>query len=235
LRDVSPSDADFFWEPEGDAKAEIKIKRSLFIGQLFLCKDAADVRLFLAGVELEHKSANHNCWAYCLDYESLSLGATHFSDDGEPAGTAGRPILAAIKQSGIVNVMVVVTRYFGGIKLGVRGLIDAYGQTAADVISRTPHVQRVRSRRLTIRFSCEAAGDVTRLLNACGSVPLAWRYDADALGAETEVDADFRVSTMSHAEAALDELLAKKTHSLLVLASALTWPVLLIASRNQWR
>ena len=199
---------DVFWEPEGDTRAEIKIKRSLFIGQLFLCKNAVEVRLSLAKAELEHKGAAHNCWAYCLNSESLASVATHFSDDGEPAGTAGRPILAAIGQSGIVNVMVVVTRYFGGIKLGVRGLIDAYGQAAADVITKAPRVQRVRSRRLVLRFPYNAAGCVAHLLDAFESAPLAWRYDVDAQGAE--VEADFRISAMPHAESALNELLAKK-------------------------
>ena len=208
MRAVNPSETDVFWEPEGNAKAEVKIKRSLFIGQLFLCKSAADARLSLAKAELEHKGANHNCWAYCLDSENLNPGITHFSDDGEPAGTAGKPILAAIRQSGMVNIMVVVTRHFGGIKLGVRGLIDAYGQAAADVITKTSRVQRTRSRHLTLSFPYDAAGDVTRLLDIFGSAPLAWRYTADAQGAE--VEADFRVSTVPHAEAALDELLVKK-------------------------
>ena len=191
---------DEFWEPAEPATAELKIKRSIFIGHLGVCKNNEDVRAFLEQVEAKHRNATHNCWAYCF-----SADTEHCSDDGEPSGTAGKPILHAIKQSGMVNLMVVVTRYYGGVKLGVRGLIEAYGQTAGEVISKTRRVLRVSSRELAICLPYSATGDIVRLLEIYGTPDApAWEY-----GAEAEVRAEIRLSMAPQAAAALQELQAK--------------------------
>jgi len=191
---------DELWEPAKPATAELKIKRSLFIGHLGLCKNNENVREFLEHVESRHRNATHNCWAYHLNADT-----EHCSDDGEPSGTAGKPILHAIKQSGMVNLIVVVTRYYGGVKLGVRGLIEAYGQTAGDVISKTSRVLRVRSKKLEIRLPYSTIGDITRLLETYGAPDApTWKY-----GAEAEVRAEIRLSMTLQAAAALQELQAK--------------------------
>jgi uncharacterized YigZ family protein len=196
------SEPDDFFEPAETATAELKVKRSLFIGTLAPCGSAEAARGVLARVEGLYKDANHNCWAYRLDPDS---GTVHSSDGGEPSGTAGKPILAAIRQSGLFNVMIVVTRYFGGIKLGVRGLIDAYGQTASDAVSRATRVLNVRKRRVTISLPYAAMGDVAHLLSAVGTVgDPEWRC-----GVEVEVAADIRASAASRLEASLKELRAK--------------------------
>jgi uncharacterized YigZ family protein len=201
-------DSDDFFEPAGVVTAELRVKRSLFIGTLAPCGSAEAAREVLARVEGSHKDANHNCWAYRLDPDS---GTAHSSDDGEPAGTAGKPIFAAIRQSGMFNVMIVVTRYFGGIKLGVRGLIDAYGQTAADAASRAGRVLNVRKRRVAVCLPCAAIGDVARLLDAGGTVGTPeWSYTADADTADAEVVADVKASGSSRLEASLDGLLGRK-------------------------
>jgi uncharacterized YigZ family protein len=179
---------------------ELKIKRSLFIGHLGLCKNSEDTRAFLELVEAEHKNANHNCWAYCLSNPETE----HCSDDGEPSGTAGKPILGVIRQSGMVNLMVVVTRYFGGIKLGVRGLIDAYGQAAGGVVAKTRSVLRMRSRKLAICLPYNTIGDISRLLEPYGADVPAWKY-----GAEVEVCAEIRLSAVPQVTVALHELQAR--------------------------
>ena len=193
-------EADAFWEPAKSASAELKIKRSSFIGHLALCKSGSDVRAFLERIEAEHKNANHNCWAYCLNNPETE----HCSDDGEPSGTAGKPILGAIRQSGMINLMVVVTRYFGGIKLGVRGLIEAYSQTAGEVVSQTRRVLRVRSKRLSICLPYSVIGEVTNLLEAYGTDVPVWSY-----GAQVDVSAEIRLSATPQVAAALDELQAR--------------------------
>jgi len=86
-------------------------------------------KTFVAERSSIHQSASHNCWAYSVGLENHPL--EYFSDDGEPSGSAGKPILGAIERLQLLNTVVVVTRYFGGTKLGVRGLIDAYGKTAS--------------------------------------------------------------------------------------------------------
>jgi uncharacterized YigZ family protein len=200
---VSGTETDVFVEPAGPIEVEMKVKRSLFIGRLSPCKSGEEARKILAGAESDHKNANHNCWAYRLGPEPET---TYFSDDGEPAGTAGKPILSAIRQSEFVNVMVVVTRYFGGIKLGVRGLIEAYRQVAADVVARTVRVTRVRSRKLVICLPYAIIGEITYLLDLHGGddVPF-WSY-----GVEVEVAASIKMSAVPCIESHLEELQARK-------------------------
>lgn len=103
---------------------EEKIERSRFIVNLKYVENVEDAKDFISNISKEHKNANHNCWAFVIgktgDY-------AHSSDNGEPSGTAGKPIQNAIHKSNLTNIAVVVTRYFGGVKLGIRGLIDAYG------------------------------------------------------------------------------------------------------------
>jgi uncharacterized YigZ family protein len=201
LTEQNLDEADVFWEPEEGARAELKVKRSLFIGCLFPCGTAQGVRLALAQVEGEHRDATHNCWAYRLGPRPE---VTHSSDDGEPAGTAGKPILGAVRQSGMVNLMVVVTRYFGGVKLGVRGLMEAYGQAASEVIQRTPRARRLLARPVVVRLPYASIGEVTRLLEGRGDA-LVWGY-----GGEAEVAARVRESAAPQVTAALDQLLARK-------------------------
>ena len=110
------------------AKFEMKIKKSLFIGHLKQVNDAESAREFIREIKRLHKQANHNCSAYVI-------GETCFSsDDREPRGSAGKPILNMLKRHELTSVCLVVTRYFGGVKLGKSGLIEAYGEVAEGTI-----------------------------------------------------------------------------------------------------
>jgi len=195
-----PPDEDAFWEPAEPVTAELKVKRSLFVGHLAPCKSEDDARTFLERVRAEHRSATHNCWAYYLSDPETE----YCSDDGEPSGTAGKPILSVIRQSGLVNLMVVATRYFGGVKLGVRGLIEAYGQTAGLAVAQSKRVKRIRSRRLVISLPYDTIGDIIRLLEIYGTDVPAWKY-----GAHAEVSAEIRLSAVSQATVVLNELQAR--------------------------
>ena len=117
--------------PVFEGNASLIVKRSRFIASIRRMNLVTDVHLLLKAIELEYPKANHYCWAYRFGINRVE---EHCSDAGEPAGTAGRPILGALKRSGLNNTLIVVVRYFGGIKLGVRGLIDAYGAAAELVI-----------------------------------------------------------------------------------------------------
>ncbi|MDR3353539.1 MAG: YigZ family protein [Synergistaceae bacterium] len=125
-----------------DAAAEMTVKRSKFICNLRRIGDRSQFDSFMQEITSLHPKANHHCWAYIVRNPSKQ---EHFSDAGEPSGTAGRPILGALKQSSLENVAAIVSRYFGGIKLGVKGLIDAYGDCArlaislADTAPFSPH------------------------------------------------------------------------------------------------
>lgn len=123
-------------------ESETEIKKSKFIGYakpIYTEEEALD---FIQNIKEKHKSATHNVWAYTL---GLDMNIQRYSDDGEPKGSAGIPTLEVIKKEEIKNVVVVVTRYFGGIKLGASGLIRAYtegakiGLHSAKIISKIPH------------------------------------------------------------------------------------------------
>ncbi|MDR3230548.1 MAG: YigZ family protein [Synergistaceae bacterium] len=198
---------DSYLEPAEAVTLEKKIRRSVFIGHLFPCRSLADVGEIAARAEGEHRNANHNCRAYVLGPEA---DVEYSSDDGEPAGTAGKPILSAIRRSGMTNVMVVVSRYFGGIRLGVRGLIDAYGGVASGVVELARPVERIRSRRLVICLPYAIIGDIIHMLNVEGMIGVPeWTY-----GEGIELRAEVRFSAMSRVAGLLDELQARnRVHS----------------------
>ena len=105
--------------------AEFVINKSRFIGYGCPCETEEEALAFLARIRQKHKDATHNCYAYII---GLNSGIMRYSDDGEPGGTAGMPIIEVMKARGVVNCAVVVTRYFGGILLGAGGLVRAYAQ-----------------------------------------------------------------------------------------------------------
>ena len=160
-----------YLEPAQSAVYEEKIKRSVFIANVSVCHDEEEARDFLTQIISQHRDATHNCRAYIL-----SGGTEYSSDDGEPSGTAGKPILNAIKHTGLVNVIVVVTRYYGGVKLGVRGLIDAYGGTAAKALELAGRVERVMTKTFRITLGYPAMGNISRLLESSGALSLDWSY-----------------------------------------------------------
>ncbi len=110
------------------ASDEIIINKSRFIGYAAPCETEAEALAFLQAIRLKHKDATHNCYAYVI---GQNAGIMRYSDDGEPGGTAGLPMMEVLKAQGVVNCCVVVTRYFGGVLLGAGGLVRAYTQGAA--------------------------------------------------------------------------------------------------------
>ncbi len=108
------------------------INKSRFIGHGCPCETEEEALAFLASVRADHKDANHNCYAYII---GANMGVMRYSDDGEPGGTAGMPIIEVMKARGVTNCCVVVTRYFGGVLLGAGGLVRAYSQGAAAAIN----------------------------------------------------------------------------------------------------
>lgn len=122
-----------------DAVAEFRDRGSKFIGYACPISDVNDFKEKLALIKKEHPKATHHCFAYRLGLDGMVYRS---SDDGEPSGTAGRPILGQIDSKQLTDVLVIVVRYFGGTLLGVPGLINAYKTTAALVLQVTPLVQK---------------------------------------------------------------------------------------------
>lgn len=118
--------------PLEPAQREILVVNSRFIADLEVAGSVEQARAHLAKVRERHPTATHNVPAFIIGHGNSII--THCSDDGEPAGTAGRPVLAVLQGSGLGNVSVVVTRYFGGAKLGTGGLVRAYGDAVREVL-----------------------------------------------------------------------------------------------------
>lgn len=122
------------------AQAEFIEKKSRFIGYIAPAADEAAAQAFLQAIRSRHHDATHNCYAYQLGEHNQFQRS---SDDGEPSGTAGRPILEVIKGSGVSNIIVVVTRYFGGILLGAGGLVRAYSAAAKAALAQAERVRLI--------------------------------------------------------------------------------------------
>jgi uncharacterized YigZ family protein len=112
---------------------EEQIRKSRFIGHLCPVKSADEAKALISIKATTYRDASHNCWAYIIGIKGELY---HFSDAGEPSGTAGKPILTALQRNNLSNVVLIVTRYFGGVKLGIRGLIEAYRKIAEETISQ---------------------------------------------------------------------------------------------------
>ncbi len=121
----------YLYSIDEDRITTIKIKRSKFICSMAPVATIADAKQFISKISKENKTANHNCWAYIIGDKGDTY---HSSDSGEPSGTAGKPMLNIMQSNHMTQIAAVVTRYFGGVKLGVRGLIDAYGASVAETI-----------------------------------------------------------------------------------------------------
>jgi len=127
--------------PAEKTRAEIMVVNSRFIATLAPTFSVEDAREFISQIKAEFADATHNVPAFIIGYGASVI--THSSDDGEPSGTAGRPALAVLKGSGLGDVTVVVTRFFGGTKLGTGGLVRAYGDAVKAVLEITPVAEKV--------------------------------------------------------------------------------------------
>ena len=127
--------------------SEVVIKKSRFLSFIKRTVSEAEAKAFIAEIKKEHKAATHNCSAYIVGQSALIQKA---DDDGEPQGTAGVPILEVLKKEELYNVTVVVTRYFGGIKLGSGGLIRAYSQGASAAVNSAGKVIEIPVVPLTV-------------------------------------------------------------------------------------
>lgn len=160
----------------------LEIKHSRFVAHAAPIGSAEDALAFLQQVVVP--DATHNCWAYRHGNEYRS------SDDGEPAGTAGRPILAAIDGQGFDRVMVVVIRWYGGIKLGAGGLVRAYGGTAAECLRTAPRLPLVALTELTVQAAFEDLGALHAALAAHLAEKLDETFTASGVELHVRLPAD---------------------------------------------
>lgn len=161
-----------YFSVERDAENEIVIERSRFITYVRYVETEEGARAFIEEIRKKHSLATHNCYAFVVNKGAIK----RFSDDGEPSGTAGVPILDAIVQANLVDTCVVVTRYFGGVKLGAGGLVRAYSKSASEGIKVSGIVEHALSAIFKLKVSYDRFSKILQVIQNDYSKTLKTEY-----------------------------------------------------------
>ena len=151
--------------PARTHRVEAAVRRSRFIATIARAESSAAAQAFVRAVQAEFADATHNCWAFAAGPPG-STGGVGMSDDGEPHGTAGRPMLTVLLHGGVGDVAAVVTRYFGGVKLGTGGLARAYGGAVQQALATLPLAERVSWTHLSVEAEYAAVSALQQLFAA---------------------------------------------------------------------
>lgn len=185
--------------PSSEVRVEIKVANSRFIATLAPAFSVDEARAFINRIKEEFSDASHNVPVFLIGYgDSVTA---HCSDAGEPSGTAGRPALAVLQGSGLGDVVVVITRYFGGTKLGTGGLVRAYSDSVRAVLEKVERSARVMTDTVMVAFPYTYLERVRRITSSCGGAILDEEFAADVT-----VTARFRVEDTPAFQAQLIEL-----------------------------
>ncbi|MBN1347862.1 YigZ family protein [candidate division KSB1 bacterium] len=168
--------SDEFMALSSSCEAEITVKGSRFIGHAMAVETREQAEAAIADIAKCYYDASHNCFAYRIGHASDLV--FRYSDDGEPAGTAGAPIHNVLAGKGISNIAVVITRYFGGTKLGKGGLVRAYGECTRQTLIVARVEKKYHYAKLQLNFDYSLTSDVRRILSKMGTVELASDYGA---------------------------------------------------------
>jgi len=155
---------DYYNTIEKPSVAEFKDKGSKFIAYAFPVADVSQFKQHLAAIKKEHPKATHHCFAYRIGLDGNNF---RVNDDGEPSGSAGRPILGQMDSKQLTNVLVIVVRYFGGTLLGVPGLINAYKTASALALQVTPAIRKPVEINYTLQFDYTIMNDVMTIVKQC--------------------------------------------------------------------
>ena len=185
-----------FRVPSGPGEAELTEKRSRFLGHLRPIQSEEEARAFLQEIKKQHHDARHNCWCWRIGND-----LERFSDDGEPQGSAGKPMLEVFRREEVTNLVCVVTRYFGGVLLGTGGLSRAYGGAAKEALTNAG--TRLVSEWTPVRFACPYA-----LLERCRSsvAVLGGEIGSPEYGEAVQLEALLPAGEAGRLAAALTEL-----------------------------
>jgi uncharacterized YigZ family protein len=163
--------------PEGESRFEHEVKKSRFIGVALHVASEERAATALEALRLEFPDATHHCWAYVLGNPQTSV-RVRADDDGEPSGTAGRPILNVVQHKNVGDILVVVVRYFGGVKLGAGGLVRAYTATASGVMARLALSMRTPLSEARLRIDYADERPIRRVLEELEVTVVAAAYGA---------------------------------------------------------
>ncbi len=170
---------------KGRTETALIIKKSKFLGLACRIDSEQEAKDIIEKRKKEHYDASHNCFAYILEN-----GVMRYSDDGEPQGTAGLPMLEVIKNTGFINVLVISTRYFGGTLLGAGGLCRAYTQSAADSLDAAKKVELIKCSVYSCAFSYNTWNKAQNLIEASGYMLNDIEYADEITAAISVIDND---------------------------------------------
>ena len=165
---------DIYYTIKGAGESQYREKMSRFLSFAIPVCSADEARQLIKDFQNRYHDARHVCWAYMLGPERAEW---QVNDNGEPSGTAGRPILGQINSRGLTDVLVVVVRYFGGIKLGTSGLIAAYREAASLALDEAGIKEMRRKRRIRVTFGYETADRVMRVVKSPDVDVISKRFD----------------------------------------------------------
>jgi uncharacterized YigZ family protein len=195
-----------YFIPAEEARAEIFVVNSRFVATLAPVFSVEEAKSFVHKIKVEFADATHNVPAYLIGHGS-SVTA-HCSDDGEPSGTAGRPALAVLQGSGLGDAAVVVTRYFGGTKLGKGGLVRAYGDAVRAVLPRVPLAEKIATHTVRLTLPYDLFERVKRLIAAYHGKIL-----EETFAAEVTLTCQFTVEGLPAFQGALTEISRGQCHA----------------------
>jgi uncharacterized YigZ family protein len=185
--------------PAAETRAEIEVKNSRFIATAAPVFTVDEAKAFVRRIKQEFADASHNVPAYQVGFGPSVVA--HCNDDGEPSGTAGRPILAVLQGSGVGDLAIVVTRYFGGVKLGTGGLVRAYGDAAKAVLAVLPLAQKIPTHTVMLALPYSHLERVRLLVGAFNG-----RFLEEEFAADITLTAQFTVAQFPAFQAALRDL-----------------------------
>lgn len=164
---------DSYFSISKEAEGEYKDKGSKFIAFAFPFSNPENLKKLLDEVKVKHPKARHFCWAY-----KIGIGSDNFrsNDDGEPSGSAGKPILNAILSKNLSDTLIVVVRYFGGTLLGVPGLINAYKSASLEAISNAQIVEKLVYEQFVFKYNFEKTNEIMRIIKEFELKILAQNY-----------------------------------------------------------
>ncbi len=203
---------DSYLTVNGTAEGEYSEKRSKFYAFSFHVENTEQIKSIVADVQKKYYDARHVCYAYMLGPERLEW---RVNDNGEPSGTAGKPILGQINSRGLTDVLVAVVRYFGGVKLGTSGLIEAYRQATVEVLNNAEIVTRYVEKNITIFFDYPVMNEVMKLVKEYSPAVVLQEYDSylppEGINRTQNFDCKIvlrsRLTTISAITTALDKIL----------------------------
>lgn len=162
---------------ESESSGLYKEKGSKFIALAYPVKSESEVKEIIDQIKKKYYDARHHCYAYVLGFDK---SAWRVNDDGEPSGTAGKPIHGQLLSYDLTNTLVVVVRYFGGTKLGVSGLINAYKQAARDALQNATIIEKTINEVYKLSFPFESMNDAMKIVKDFGLQIVDSNYDSNA-------------------------------------------------------